>query len=262
MSEEDAERLERCANNVVFKNKEIKSCFYQEDEMADVRLRRPTKKTGDIRVVEVSDFDQTACGGTHPRSTGEIGTIKILRWDKIRDNVRLEFVCGKRALRDYARKHLDLKTLSNSLTVDDKEVIASLEKIRSDLKMQKRINRKLQEKIIQYEADDMVQKAKGKIIRHIFSDRTQDEIRLLALVTIKKGEFVVLFGLKGEERAHIFFACSESLDLDMRELVSIVSPLIEGKGGGRSSLVEIAGQKKENLEQALDAAYQHVREKA
>ena len=258
MSEEEAERVEKLANDIVFQNRDIKSCLYQEDEISRVRLRRPTKKGGEIRVVEVSDFDQTACGGTHPKNTGEIGTIKILRWDRIRDNVRLEFICGNRALQDYARKHRDLKTLSNNLTVDDKEVVASFEKITADLKMQKRVNRKMQEKIIQYEADEMVQQAKGKIIKHIFSDRTQDEIRLLTLLIIRKGEFVVLFGLEMQERIHVFLACSENLGLDMRELVPVVSPLIDGKGGGRASLVEMSGQKKENLEQALDEAYKLI----
>ncbi|UCE40935.1 MAG: hypothetical protein JSV17_16055 [Candidatus Aminicenantes bacterium] len=261
MSEEEAERVERHANDVVFQNKEIKTCFYGEKEISDVRLRRPPKKMGDIRVVEVSDFDYTACGGTHPRSTGEIGTIKILRWDRIRDNVRLEFICGIRAVQDYARKHRDLKTLSNILTVDDREIVASFEKTKSDLKMQKRINRKMQEKIIQHEAEDMIQKAEGKLLKRIFTDRSQEEIRLLTLLIIRKGEFVALFGLKGDERVHVFLACSENLGLDMRELEPVVSPLIEGKGGGRSSLVEISGQKKENLEQALEAASQHIEEK-
>jgi alanyl-tRNA synthetase len=261
MSEEKAERAERLANDLVFQNKEIKTRFYRDEDIANVRLRRPPKKTGDIRVVEVSDFDHTACGGTHPRSTGEIGMIKILRWERIRDNVRLEFICGIRALQDYARKHRDLKTLSNSLTVDDKEVVASFEKIKSDLKMQKRINRKMQEKIIQHEAVDIMQKAEGKLIKRIFTDRSQEEIRLLALLTIRKGEFVVFFGLKNRERVHVFLACSESLGLDMRELVAVVSPLIEGRGGGRPSLVEISGEKKENLEQALEEAYQHISHK-
>jgi alanyl-tRNA synthetase len=261
MSDQEAERVEKCANDVVFQNKEIKSCFYRDEEIERVRLRRPTQKTGDIRVVEVSDFDQTACGGTHPQNTGEIGTIKILRWDKIRDNVRLEFLCGNRALKDYARKHRDLKNLANSLTVDDREVVVSFEKIQSDLKAQKRLNRKMQEKIIQHEADDVRQKAGGKIIKRIFSERSQDEIRLLALLLIREGEFVTLFGLKMEERVHVFLACTESLGLDMRELASIVSPLIEGKGGGRPSLVEISGQKKENLEQALDLAHEHINSK-
>ena len=261
MTDEEADRVERCANDVVFQNREIKGCIYREEEMEGVQLRRSTKKTGDIRVVEVSDFDQTACGGTHPKSTGEIGTIKILRWDKIRDNVRLEFLCGNRALKDYARKHRDLKTLSNRLTVDDSEVVASFEKIQSDLKAQKRINRKMQEKIVQYEADDIVRKADGKIIKQVFSERSQDEIRLLALHIIRGGELVALFGLKMDERVHVFLACAESLGLDMRELVPVVSPLIEGKGGGRPSLVEISGQKIQNLEQALDLAYKHINQK-
>ena len=261
INEEKAERAERLANDLVFQNKEIKTHFYRDEDIANIQLRRPSKKTGDIRVVEVSDFDHTACGGTHPRSTGEIGTIKILRWERIRENVRLEFICGIRALQDYARKHRDLRTLSNSLTVDDKEVVVSFEKIKSDLKIQKKINRKMQEKIIQHEAVDIMQKAEGKLIKRIFIDRSQEEIRLLALLTIRKGEFIALFGLKNGERVHVFLACSESLGLDMRELVPVVSPLIEGKGGGRSSLVEISGEKKENLEQALEEAYQHISQK-
>ena len=261
MSEEEAERIEKYANDIVFQNREIKTCFYREEEISSINLRRPTKKEGDIRVVDVSDFDRTACGGTHPRRTGEIGTIKILKWEKIRGNVRLEFLCGARALRDYIRKHRDLRTLSNSLTIDDSEVVASCEKFVADLKTQKRNNRKMLEKLIQYEAAEMIHKAEGRVIKKMFSDRSQEEIRLLTLAVIKMGEFVALFGLEGEERAHVFLACSENLDLDMRELVPIVSPLIEGKGGGRSSLVELSGQKKENLEQALDAASQQINDK-
>jgi len=261
INEEKAERAERLANDLVFQNKEIKTRFYRDEDIANIQLRRPSKKSGDIRVVEVSDFDQTACGGTHPHNTGEIGTIKILKWDRIRNNIRFEFICGNRALQDYARKHRDMKELSNSLTVDDREVVDSFKKFVSELKRQKKINRKIQEKIVQYEAVELVEEADGKIIKKIFSDRSQEEIRLLALLTIRKGEFVALFGLKNGERVHVFLACSESLGLDMRELVPIVSPLIEGKGGGRSSLVEISGEKKENLEQALEEAYQHICQK-
>jgi alanyl-tRNA synthetase len=259
--EDEAEQVERLANDIVFQNKEIKSCFFSEKEISEVRLRRPTKKKGDIRVVEILDFDFTACGGTHPHSTGEIGTIKILKWDRIRNNIRFEFICGNRALEDYARKHRDLRNLSKSLTVDDREIGASFEKLVSDLKMQKKINRRMQEKIIQFEAAEIMEKADGKFIKKIFSDRSQEEIRLLAVTILRMGEYVSFFGLKSEERVHVFLACSESLGLDMRELVSVVAPMIQGRGGGRPSLVEISGEKKGGLEQALDKAYQHISEK-
>jgi len=261
ISESEAERAEMLANEIVFQDREIKSCFFTDDAIGDVELRRPPKKEGEIRVVEVADFDHTACGGTHPQRTGEIGTIKILKWDRIRDNVRLEFVCGIRALQDYARKHRDLKELSNKLTIDDTDVLKAFEKIASDLKAQKKANRKMLEDLVQNEAAAIVRKAEGDIILRIFEDRSFEEIRLLTLAAIREGDFVCLFGLRDQERAFVFLACSGNFGLDMRELVPVVSPLIGGKGGGRPSLVEMSGKKRENLEIALDAAARHIREK-
>ena len=139
--------------------------------------------------------------------------------------------------------------------------MSSFEKLVSELKAQKSKARKTEEKLIQYEAEELMKDSDDKIIRRVYTERTQDEIRSLALAVINKGEFIVLFGLKGEERAHIFFACSESLGLDMRELVPVVSPLIKGRGGGRPSLVEIAGEKKEDLKKALEKAYEQVSQK-
>jgi len=261
ITDEEVEQIEKLANDIIFQNREIKSQFLGEEEIQSVPLRKPSQKKGLIRVVEVSGFDNTACGGTHPRRTGEIGIIKVLRWERIRNNVRLEFMSGGRALQDYIRKHRDLRHLSNQLTVDENEVTASFEKLISELKAQKSKTRKMQENLIQYEAEEVIQGVEEKIIKKIFLERTPEEIRLLVLSIIKKGEFVVLFGLKGEVRAHVFLACSENFNLDMRELVPVVAPLIDGRGGGRPGLVEIAGERKENLEKALEKAYKLVSHK-
>jgi alanyl-tRNA synthetase len=261
ITEKEVERLEQLANTIVFENREIKSQLIREDEIQKVPLRRPPKKEGVIRVVEVSDFDYSACGGTHPRRTGEIGVVKILKWDRIRNNIRFEFICGGRALRDYIQKHKDIRQLSNQLTVDENEVAASVEKLISELKAQKSRARKMEESLIQYEAENLIQEAQSKVIRKIFMERTRDEIRRLALAVIKRGEFIVLFGLKGEERAHVFLARSDDFELDLRELVPVVSSLIKGKGGGRPSLVEIAGESKGELERALEKAQELVSRK-
>ncbi len=261
ITEEEVEGVEKLANAVVFENREIKSKFVREDDIPKVPLRRPPKKEGAIRVVEVSDFDHSACGGTHPQRTGEIGTIKIIRWERIRNNIRLEFLCGGRALEDYIQKHRDMRHLSNRLTVDESEVLASFEKIASELKTQKIRARKMREKLIHYEAEKLLQEDRDRIIRKIYTERTPEEIRGLALAVIRKGEVIALFGLRGEERGHVFLARSEAFDLDLRELVPIVSPLIKGKGGGRPSLVEMAGEKKEELKKALEKAHEWVSQK-
>ena len=252
ISDEESERIEERANTVVFQNSEIKSYFVAEKDIEKVPLRKPSQKKGQIRVIEVSDFDYSACGGTHPRRTGEIGLIKILKWDRIRNNVRCEFVCGKRALQDYSLKNSILRQIAVRFTVSEKEVPGSLEKLFSELKDQKRKNKKILDKLIQLEAQKMVQEAEGHIIKEIFFEGTFDETKRLALNIINGGEFIVLFGLNLESRGHLILACSESLSLDMRELIPIVSPMVEGKGGGSPSLVEIFAKNNKNIEKALD----------
>lgn len=258
ITEEEIERVEKRANEIVFEDREIKCYFIPEEKISSIPLRKPPKKKGLLRVVEVSDFDYSACGGTHPSKTGEIGLIKILKWERIRGNVRFEFMCGQRALQDYAWKNRDLRELSNMFTVSEREVFISVEKLQADLKSQKIKMRKMRERIAQYEAQEIIQNTEGKIIKDIFTGRTPDDVRLLALNIIKKGDFVVLYALREEQRGHLIFACSENLNFDMRELVLIVSPLVKGKGGGSPSLVQIGAEEVENLELAVDKAYGYV----
>jgi alanyl-tRNA synthetase len=261
ISEEEVENVERRANEIVFQDREIKCYFIPEEKIGSVPLRRPPKKKGLIRVVEVSDFDFSACGGTHVRRAGEIGLIKILKLERIRNNVRFEFICGKRTLEDYLWKNRILRELSTRFTVNEGEILNTVEKLSSELKSQKRKRKKMQGKIAQYEAQEIIQETKEKIIKELFVDKTPEEVRFLVLNIIRKGDFVVLFGLKGEERGHLILACSENINIDMREIVPLVSPLIKGKGGGRSSLVEIAGEGIANLEQALERAFEFIKKK-
>ncbi len=261
ISEEEVENVERRANEIVFQDREIKCYFIPEEKIESVPLRRPPKKKGLIRVVEVSDFDFSACGGTHVRRAGEIGLIKILKLERIRNNIRFEFICGKRTLEDYLWKNRILRELSTRFTVNEGEILSSVEKLSSDLKSQKRKGKKMQEKIAQYEAQEIIQETKERIIKELFVDKTPEEVRFLVLNIIRKGDFVVLFGLKGEERGHLILACSENVNIDMREIVPLVSPLIKGKGGGRPSLVEIAGEEIENIEEALERAFEFIKKK-
>ncbi len=261
VSEEDLARVETRANEIIYQDREVKIHSLPEDKIGTLPLRRPPKKKGLIRVVEVSDFDYSACGGTHVRRTGEVGLIKILRWERIRDNLRFDFICGRRAFLDYLLKNRILRELSNRLTVHEQEVPSSIEKLFSDLKSQKSLIRKMRERIARYEAREIIEGAKGKILKKIFAEKTHEEVRSLALNIIRQGDFVILFGLKGEERGHLILACSEKLSIDMRELVPLVSPLINGKGGGRSSLVELAGERAESIAQALEKAQQFIEKK-
>ena len=260
--EGEVERVERRANEVIFEDREIKSYFVPEEKILTIPLRKPPQKKGEIRIVEVSGFDYSACGGTHVRRAGEIGIIKILDWERIRDNIRFEFICGRRAVEDYAQKNKMMRQLSNRFTVSEREVFASVEKIFSDLKSQRKRIRKLEEEVVRYEALEIVRQAKERIIRKIFRDKTAEQMKFLALNIIRQGSFVVIFGLKEEQRGHLVFARSGSINIDLRELLPLVSPLVKGKGGGQPSLVEIAAELPEDLETALEKAEEFIRKKS
>jgi len=62
-------------------------------------LRKQSQRSGTLRIIEIGGIDKSACGGTHVRSLAETLPLQIRKLDKVRGNVRLEFVCGRRATR-------------------------------------------------------------------------------------------------------------------------------------------------------------------
>jgi len=245
------ERVERAANAVVFEDREVKTYFVSGEKIGEVPLRRPPKKEGTLRIVEVAGFDYSACGGTHVRRTGEIGLIKITRWEKIRGNLRFDFLCGGRALADYARKNALTRQLGGLLSVGDKDVPHAVEKALADLKDRKKAARVMQEALAGHEAKAVIENAPGRVIRRMFTDKTPEDVKLLALKVIRQSERIVVFAAKAVPQSHIVLARSDSLAVDLRELAPLVSSIVNGKGGGGPSLVEIVTQDPSRLDEAL-----------
>lgn len=252
ISDLELEKVEEEANKVVFQDREIKTYFVNEDKIGEIPLRKPPKKSGLIRVVEVSDYDFSACGGTHPSRTGEIGLIKILKWGKLRNNLCFEFVCGSRALKDYTLKNRILLQAASRFSVREEEVLSAVDKLFADLKSGKKQTKKVLLKLSELEARDIRQNTGGGVIKKVYSGRSRDDIRHIALNIIHNPGYIVLFGLKADRKANLILARSEDIDFDMRELIPAASQLINGKGGGRPSLVELAGDNVENLKNALE----------
>ncbi|MCJ7611095.1 MAG: alanine--tRNA ligase-related protein [Candidatus Aminicenantes bacterium] len=251
IDEPGLERVERAANAVVFENREVKTYFVPEDKIAEVPLRRPPKKEGTIRIVEVAGFDYSACGGTHVRRTGEVGLIKVSRWEKIRGNLRFDFLCGGRALAEYIQNNKNMRRLGSLFSVGDKDVPSTVDKTLAEWKAQKKAARAMQETLAGFEARALIDKEPGKIIRRVFTDKTPEEAKLLALKIIRQASRVVLFAVQAQPQSHIIMARSDDLTIDLRPFASIVSSIVTGKGGGGPSLVEIDTLDQARLDEAL-----------
>ncbi len=101
--------VEKRVNEVAMENRLVAVSYH--DSREEIGLRKATEREGTIRVVSIEGIDRSACGGTHVRSTGEIGPVFVRKLDKIRSNVRIEFVCGDRAI---ARARADFDALSRA----------------------------------------------------------------------------------------------------------------------------------------------------
>jgi len=121
-------RVEEAANRVLWEDRALKLHWTDDAHIGEFPLRKPPKVTGRIRVVEVPDWDWSACGGTHTRRTGEVGAIKIVGWERLRGNVRFAFLCGGRALRDHAWRTETLLEAAKRRSRSDRELVAHLER--------------------------------------------------------------------------------------------------------------------------------------
>jgi len=258
ISKHDLFKVEEMANQIVFENREIKTYFLPEKKISDVPLRKPPKKHGLIRIVEVTGFEYSACGGTHPKYTGEIGMIKIVGQERIRQNLRFIFVCGHRAYSDYTRKDKILTETAVMLSSHEEDVPPSVEKLFYDLKEQKKKNRKISKRLSEMKAEKIIKDASGPVIKKIFKKKTKDQIRILALHIIKEPGFYIIFGVIQDDMAHLVLARSEDIDFDVRNLIPEISSVMKVKGGGRPSLVELVGEEPDKLETALNKAYESI----
>jgi len=266
LTEEEAKKTEECANEIIFDNRLVKCYFVEgEEELKRLNLRKVPEKTGKIRIVEVENFDLSACGGTHCRAAGEVGLIKITKWEKRGEKIRLEFICGRRAWKDYFWKNEVIKNISNKLTIKDSELGEAIDRMLEERKEIRKELKEFKEKLQDYEVRNLINesylKNDGiKIISKIFEDKNFQEVRELVQKIINLDEsVVVLFGVKSEE-AKILFACSRALKYDMNGLIREAGKFIEGRGGGAPNFAQAGGKKAEGIEDALNFALEHFQE--
>jgi alanyl-tRNA synthetase len=259
--EEQLREIEDLANRIVWENRSILSKLVPEEEAEQIPLRKPPAKSGTLRIIEMEKFDYSACGGTHPRSTGEIGLIKVTGWERIRDNLRFTFLCGKRSLRDYRMKNDVLLETARMLSSSPEDVPDLLEKNNTEMKELKKENKNLRSELSRMEAEELIRTEKNGVIRRIFPDKSPEEARFLALNIIREPGFCIIAGLPLPERIHIILARSEDVNVDMREVMAVISSRIEVKGGGRPSLVEMSGKKIPELEDVLAEAAEYAERK-
>src|SRR6185503_16111418 len=251
-----AAAAEDLTNQVIWEDRPILARFVTAEELAQLPLRKPPSVAGPVRVVSVPDFDHSACGGTHPRATGGVGLLHLRRWERRGDVMRVEFLCGGRALRDLRWKNAALGRLAAALSVGPEELEAAVLRVRENEERARKRLEETGEQLIGYEAQDLITRADlvgiVRVVRRAYAGRSLEEVRGLAKA-IAAGGCVALLGLRAE-KTQLIFARAEGLEIDCGRLLRETLAPFGGRGGGRPSLAQGGLPDGELLEQALDAA--------
>ena len=246
------EKLEEAANRVVWEDRPVALHWTDAEGVRGFALRKPPAVTGRIRIVEIPEWDVSACGGTHTRRTGEVGVIKVVRWEKVRGNLRLEFLCGSRALRDHAWRTEALLEAAKRRTLKDRELIAHLERAAEERDaLQKRV-RELTSTLIAAEARERVG-APARGVAVFDRERPREELRLLAIQCLEAGAPWVVAGAGAPDPA-LIVARPKSGGGDLKGLLPELLARARGKGGGSPDFLQIAAADARSAEEAFQWA--------
>ncbi len=227
-------RVEERANAVVWEDREVRVHEVPREEVGRFPLRKVPTIEGIVRVVEVKDFDWSACGGTHVRRSGQVGLIAILSSEKYKGGTRVAFVCGGRALRRHRERTRLLRELSLAFTAGESDLPRAVAHLKEEReRLEKRMKSLLKAELMR-EADSLVESARrganGPVVARHFPERSPEEIGTLAALVSARGGIALLAAGTDTPRAH-FSAPAGTISVG--DLLGGLCLKFGGKGGGR-----------------------------
>ena len=268
LTREEINRIEELANEAVMRNMQVE-IFWMPREEAEraygFRLYQGGVVPGrEIRVVKIGDWDVEACGGTHCKSTGEVGLIKIIRTERIQDGVeRIVFSAGTPAVRRVQEIEAKVLRAADLLETPVGKVNATLRRVIGEWRELRRERERLMERIAKVMAEKYVSAAKNvnglKFISQIVSSEEADVDLLIKvsneIVRLNPKAIAILICVNKNARA-IVRVGGEALNagLNAAEIARKIGAVLHGGGSGKPDFAQAGGVKIENAPKALEEA--------
>ena len=233
------------ANRIVWEDRPVMIRFATAEEAAAMPLRKEPARTGPLRLIDVEDYDLSACGGTHVARTGAIGMIAIGGAEKFRSGTRVEFLCGGRALARFRAWRDAFAATQKYLSVSPAELAAGVERLQGESKTLQRTIRGLQEQLATHEASALVARGVRAGDRVVIVEALEgwDAVGLKSLAAAAAAQepraAVALFSTASP--ALVVVARGKEAAVDASGVLRSLVAKFGGKGGGKPDLAQGGG---------------------
>jgi alanyl-tRNA synthetase len=234
-TEEILEGAERAANQIISEDRPITVRYGAAEAFAKLGVRKEVQRSGILRAIEIEGADLQPCGGTHVKSTAQIGIILVRRCTKMRQDWRVEFVCGRRAARVARHDFQLLYRTAEELKCAPEDLPASAERAISERDSHFKNLKSLLQRLAESDAAAALNAARPeanglRVIARSFDEASQPEYLSHFATQLAKSERTV--ALLSRSGGDLIFAQHPTAGKDMNALLKQVLAEFAGKGGG------------------------------
>lgn len=245
ISDEDIRRVEMEVNERIQRDVPIRCWFPDAEELATLPLRKDPTVSEHIRIVAIGDDEMVACGGTHPSTAGQLGLVKIVSVAPARGKMRVSFLAGQRALRDYTNCHSAVRAASELLSANVDTLPGAVAALQERL-------RHAEYELTHFKREQLLAQAQQFIDQaDVLPDGTrliarfvEADAALLRDVTSRlietPGVIALMAAMTGEQASYVF-GRSADVQADMGALLRDCAKPLGGKGGGRPDFAQGGG---------------------
>lgn len=250
------EAAEALGNDVISQDRRVEIRFVTQEEARGLGLRKlPPAEHDKLRLIDIQDFDLSACGGTHVTATGQIGCILLRKTEKVRQGWRVEFVCGKRAVATARRDYATLAEAAGLCSGHIWELPQQVRKLLEESRTARKSREQLLEEIANLHAAQLLaatpDSASRKIVIRSYGDRDLSFIKLLAQRLTRQSGGVIALLASVLPPAALVFAQSAGQPFDMGALMKEALTQLGGRGGGSKDMAQGGPTNVERLEIVL-----------
>lgn len=236
VSLEQLRLIELEANSFIWKNLPVKITWPSSEVLDDLNYRSKLALTENVRIVEIPGVDLCACCAPHVDTTGQIGLVKIVNVQSHRGGVRINILCGGRALADYTIKQDSVWTISSLLSAKQPEVADAVVRTKEDARLQKERANALQAQLLDVQMEALPSPEKGQNVLLFVGEL--DAIALRNAVNALTARYSGYCGIfAGEDTSGYRFIVG-SASKDCQELASRMRNELHAKGGGSAPMIQ------------------------